>query len=310
MARYLAIRVGQAVLVLIGISLASFLLIHLVPGDPARVLAGPRATAHEVSILRAQLGLTHSLPHQYLVFVKGLATGNLGNSIIQRRPVADVVGPSILPSAYLIVYSLVIAIVIAVPLAVLAARRHNRAADHAVRALSMVTFVMPTFWLGILLALLLSVELHVFPSSGYGDGFAGHLESLTLPAFAVGVFVAPVLLRTLRSSLLEGLDSDYISAARARGLSERRVVYRHGLRNSLLPMVTLLGILMGGLLSATVVAENVFAIPGLGSLLVTAVSARDFTTVQAIALLFGVVVVVANLLTDLLYLALDPRIRL
>ena len=150
----------------------------------------------------------------------------------------------------------------------------------------------------------------MFPSSGYEDGFTGHLKTLTLPAFAVGVFVAPVLLRTLRSSLLEGLDSDYVSAARARGLSERRVVYRHGLRNSLLPMVTLLGILMGGLLSATVVAENVFAIPGLGSLLVTSVSARDFPTVQAIAVIFGVVVVVANLLTDLLYLALDPRIRL
>jgi peptide/nickel transport system permease protein len=310
MARYLALRVGQAFLVLIGISLASFLLIHLVPGDPARVIAGPRASAAAVHDLREQLGLTKSLPDQYFSFMKGLVTGDLGISITQRRPVADVLGPRIMPSLYLIAFSLVIAVVIAAPLAVLAARRHNRAADHAARALSTVTFVMPTFWLGILLALLLSVEVRLLPSSGYADGFAGHLRSLTLPAFAVAVYVAPVLLRTLRASLLEGLGSDYVSAARARGLSERRVVYRHALRNSLLPAVTLLGILFGGLLSATVVAENVFAIPGLGTLLVTAVNQRDFPTVQALAVLFGVIVVVVNLTTDLVYLALDPRIRL
>lgn len=310
MARYLALRVGQAILVLIGISLASFLLIHLVPGDPARVVAGPRATPAAVEALREQLGLTQSLPAQYLRFAKGLVTGDLGDSIIQRRPVAEVVGPRIMPSVYLIAFSMLLAVLIAVPLGMLAARRHNRPTDHAVRALSTVTFVMPPFWVGILLALLVSVELHLLPSSGYGEGFAGHFESLILPAVTVAVWVAPVLLRTLRGSLLDGLGSDYVSAARARGLSERRVVYRHALRNSLLPAVTLLGVLIGGLLSMTLVAENVFAIPGLGSLLVTAVNERDFPTVQAIAVLFGVAVVLVNLATDLLYLALDPRIRL
>jgi peptide/nickel transport system permease protein len=310
MARYLAFRIGQAILVVIGISLVSFLLIHLVPGDPARVLAGSRATPQAVEALREQLGLTESLPQQYLTFVKGFVTGDLGTSIIQRRPVSEVVGPRIMPSVYLIAFTLLLATAFAVPLAVLSARRHNHAADHAVRGVSTVMFVMPTFWLGILLALLFSVELHLLPSSGYGEGLAGHFESLVLPAVAVMFLVAPVLLRTLRGSLLEGLGSDYVSAGLARGLSERRVVYRHALRNSLLPAVTLLGVLVGMLLSATVVAENVFAIPGLGTLLVTAVNERDFPTVQAVAVIFGVAVVVVNLLTDLIYLALDPRIRL
>jgi peptide/nickel transport system permease protein len=310
MARYVAVRVLQAILVIVGISLAAFLLIHLLPGDPARLLAGPRASERSVEALRDQLGLDDSLPSQYASFMGGLATGDLGDSITQRRPVSEVVGPRILPTVYLIAFSIAIAIVLAVPLAVLAARRHDRAADEAVRGLSTITFVMPTFWLGLLLALLFSIRFHLLPSSGYGSGFLGHVESLTLPAIAVGVYVAPVLIRTLRSSLLEALASDYVSAARARGLSERRVVYRHALRNSTISTVTLLGVFIGGLLSATVVAENVFAIPGLGSLLVNSVSSRDFQTVQAIAVLFGVVVVLVNLGTDLLYLLLDPRIRL
>jgi peptide/nickel transport system permease protein len=310
MGRYVAARVGQAILVIVGISIASFLLIHLVPGDPARLLAGPRASESAVQALRDQLGLNDSLPSQYASFMKGLATGDLGNSIAQRRPVSEVVGPRVLPSLYLIVFSLVIAILLAVPLAVLAARRHDRVADEVVRGLSTVTFVMPTFWLGLLLVLLFSIRFHILPSSGYGDDFGEHVRSLVLPAIAVGAYVAPVLMRTLRSSLLEALGSDYVSAARARGFSERRVVYRHALRNSTISTVTLLGVFIGGLLSATVVAENVFAIPGLGSLLVSSVNARDFQTVQAIAVLFGVVVVLVNLGTDLLYLLLDPRIRL
>jgi peptide/nickel transport system permease protein len=310
MGRYVAVRVCQAILVIVGISLAAFLLIHLVPGDPARLLAGPRASERAVDALRDELGLNDSLPSQYASFMGGLAKGDLGNSIAQRRPVSEVVGPRILPTLYLILFSLAIAILLAVPLAVLAARRHDRVADEVVRGLSTITFVMPTFWLGLLLALLFSIRFHLLPSSGYGDGLLGHLKSLTLPAIAVGVYVAPVLIRTLRSSLLEALGSDYVSAARARGLSERRVVYRHALRNSTISTVTLLGVFIGGLLSATVVAENVFAIPGLGSLLVGSVSSRDFQTVQAIAVLFGVVVVLVNLATDLLYLLLDARIRL
>jgi peptide/nickel transport system permease protein len=310
MGRYVAARVGQAIFVILGISLASFLLIHLVPGDPARLLAGPRASEQAVQALRDQLGLNDSLPSQYVSFMSGLATGDLGTSIAQRRPVSEVVGPRVMPSVYLIAFSLAIAILLAVPLAVLAARRHDRVADEVVRGLSTITFVMPTFWLGLLLVLLFSIRFHVLPSSGYGEGFVGHLKALALPALAVGAYVAPVLMRTLRSSLLESFGSDYISAARARGFSERRVVYRHAFRNSTISTVTLLGVFVGGLLSATVVAENVFAIPGLGSLLVSSVNARDFQTVQAIAVLFGIAVVLVNLGTDLLYLVLDPRIRL
>jgi peptide/nickel transport system permease protein len=310
MTRYVLSRVAQAALVIVGISIAAFLLIHFVPGDPARVIAGPRASPDTVARVRAQLGLDDSLVHQYGTFVSGFVTGNLGDSLTQHDRVAAIIGHRIVPSLLLVVYSLVIALVVAVPLAVLAATHRNGVVDHVIRIATTVSFVMPTFWLALLLVLLLGLQLGLFPTSGYDAGLGGHLRSLTLPAASIGLYVAPVLLRALRSSLIDALRADYVAAARSHGFSERRVVVRHALRNSLLPLVTLVGVFAGGLLSASVVAENVFAIPGLGSLLVTAVTDRDFPTVQALTMLFGVFVVAINLATDLLYMALDPRVRL
>jgi peptide/nickel transport system permease protein len=309
MTRYLLSRVAQAAVVLVCISIAAFLLIHLVPGDPARVVVGPRASAEAVARVRAQLGLDTSLPHQYATFVSGVITGNL-DSLTQHDRVAALIGHRIVPSVLLVGYSLVIALLVAVPLAIVAATHRNRVVDHVIRIATTVSFVMPTFWLALLLVLLLGLQLGIFPTSGYGTGFGGHLQSLTLPAVSIGLYVAPVLLRALRSSLIDALQSDYVAAARSHGFSQRRVVVRHALRNSLLPLVTLLGVFAGGLLSASVVAENVFSIPGLGSLLVTAVTDRDFPTVQALTMLFGAFVVGINLATDLVYLALDPRVRL
>jgi peptide/nickel transport system permease protein len=310
MSRYLVARLAQALVVLIGISFAAFMLIHLVPGDPARVTLGPRASPEAVAHLRAQLGLDASLPSQYASFVAGLFTGHLGDSLTQHDAVMSIIANRIGPSVLLVVYSLVIALVVALPLAVLAATHRNGRLDHTIRMLTTVTFVMPTFWLALLLVLLFALQLGLFPTSGYGAGFGGHLWSLTLPSLSIGLYVAPVLLRALRSSLIDALRSDYVAAARSHALSERRVVLRHALRNSLLPLVTLIGVFAGGLLSATVVVENVFSIPGLGSLLVTAVTDRDFPTVQALTVLFGVFVVGINLATDLIYMALDPRVRL
>jgi peptide/nickel transport system permease protein len=310
MVRYAIGRAGQAVLVLVGLSLIAFLLIHLVPGDPVRLVLGPRAPAANVRALTHQLGLDRPWPQQYWNYLSGLLHGDLGRSITQSIPVADVVAPRLPVSLLLIAYGLVVATVVAVPAAVFSALHKNRTADHVLRVGSTTTATMPTFWLGLFLVLVFSIRLGWFPVSGYGDTFASHIYHLTLPAIAVGLSVAPLIMRVLRASMVEALGSDYVEAARARGLSSTRVTVRHALRNSALAPLTILGILVSVLLSGTVIAESVFALPGLGSLLVTSVVARDYPTVQALVLIFGVVVVAVNVVTDLIYPVLDRRVVL
>jgi peptide/nickel transport system permease protein len=310
MGAFVGKRLLEVIPVLIGITLVAFAVIHLVPGDPAQILLGSRATPSAVASLNAQLGLDQSLPAQYWEFVSGAATFSFGRSFQFREPVAGVIGPRILPSLFLIGYSLLVALLIAVPLAILSAKRRDRWADHAVRLFTTTTFAMPSFWLGLLLVLIFGLELGWLPTSGYGDTALEHFKSLTLPAVTVGLWIAAPLLRSLRTSLIDNLDAEYSEATRARGLSERRVLLKHVLRNSVISTVTLMSLMVGALLSGTVVVEQVFSIPGLGSLLVNSVTARDFPVVQALTLLFGLTVVLVSLLTDLLYAAIDPRVRL
>ena len=240
----------------------------------------------------------------------GALTLDFGDSIIQKTSIGPILGERIPVTAFLLLYSVVIAIVIAVPLAVLSALQKNRPTDHAIRLFSMVTFAMPSFLLGLLLILFFGLQLGWLPTSGYGEDFVGHVRSLTLPALTVGLYLAPILLRTLRVGIIETLDAEFIEAARARGLSERRILFKHVLRNSLVSTVTILGLNIGFLLSGLVIIENVFSLPGLGSELVNAILQRDYPMVQALALVFGVAVVVINLMTDLAYAKLDPRVRL
>jgi peptide/nickel transport system permease protein len=310
MSRFLRTRLLEVIPVLVGITLAAFAIIHLVPGDPARIVLGSRATPAAVADLHAQFGLDRSLPAQYWDFVSGAVTFSFGDSFQFRQSVGAVVGPRILPSLFLIAYSLVVALLIAVPLAIVSARRRDRWADHAVRLFTTTTFAMPSFWLGLLLSLIFALRLGWLPTSGYGDTPLEHFKSLTLPAITVALWIAAPLLRSLRTSLIDNLDAEYTEATRARGFSERRVVFRHVLRNSAISTVTLLSLMVGVLLSGTVVVENVFSIPGLGSLLVGSVTARDFPVVQALTLLFGFTVVLVSLATDLVYAAIDPRVRL
>jgi peptide/nickel transport system permease protein len=211
---------------------------------------------------------------------------------------------------FLLLYSVAVSIFVAVPLAIASALRRNRATDHAIRLFSMVTFAMPSFLLGLLLILVFSLNLHFLPTSGYGEGFVGHLRGLTLPAITVGLYLAPILLRTLRVGIIETLGVEFVEAARARGLSAPRIVLKHVLRNSMVSTLTLLGLNIGFLLSGLVIVENVFALPGLGSELVSSIVGRDYPTIQALTLVFGVAVVAINLLTDVLYAVLDPRVRL
>jgi peptide/nickel transport system permease protein len=310
MSAFLRKRLLEVIPVLIGITFVAFAIIHLVPGDPARILLGSRATPAAVASLNVQLGLDKSLPAQYWDFVSGAVTFSFGTSFQYRQPVGDVVGPRIWPSLFLIVYSLVIAVLLAVPLAIVSARRRDRWPDHVVRLFTTTTFAMPSFWLGLLLVLIVGLELRWLPTSGYGDTPLEHFKSLTLPAITVALWITAPLLRSLRTNLIDNLDAEYTEATRARGLSEARILFKHVMRNSVISTVTLMSLMIGALLSGTVVVEQVFSIPGLGSLMVTSVTARDFPVVQTLTLVFGFAVVMVSLLTDMVYALIDPRVRL
>jgi peptide/nickel transport system permease protein len=310
MGAYLGRRIVLALPVLLGVTFGAFLLVHLVPGDPARVALGSHATEGAVAALRQQLHLDQPLLQQYATFLGDALTFHFGRSIQLHESVAQIVGARVLPTLWLIAYSVVVALAIAVPLAVLAAVRRNGIVDNALRLSMMVTFAMPSFWLGLILILVFGLQLGWFPTSGYGESTLDHVRSLTLPAITIGLWLSPLLMRSLRSSLIETLGSEFVEACRARGMSSRRVLFKHVLRNSLISTVTLLGVSVAFLLSGTVVVENVFGIPGLGSLLVSSVERRDFPVIQGLAVVFGLGVIAVNLLTDIAYATIDPRVRL
>lgn len=309
MARFLGLRLLHTLPVIVGITLISFVLIHAVPGDPIRIMLGAKASQAHVDDVKHQLGIDRPLPEQYVRFVGGVPRGDLGTSIILRRPVAAVVGERIGPSLFLLGYATLIAVLFALPLGILSALRRNRLTDHLIRLLTLVVFAMPAFWLGLILIRKFSLDLGWFPVSGYGQGFLDHLRHLTLPAITIGVFLAAMLIRSLRSSLLEVFSAEYIEAARARGLSESRVVLKHALRNSLIATITVLAVNLGWLISSAVVIEKVFDVPGLGQLLVDSIYTRDFPTIQGLTLVFGLIVIAINLLADMSYALVDPRVR-
>jgi peptide/nickel transport system permease protein len=307
---FLGRRLLHTVPVIVGITLASFVLIHLVPGDPIRIMLGGKATKEHVAEVSHTLKLDRPLPTQYLTFVGGATHGDLGESIILQRPVSGVVSERIGPSLFLLAYATLIGIVLALPLGIISALKRNRPIDHGIRLLTLVAFAMPSFWLGLLLIRTFSLDLGLFPVSGYGTGFFGHMRSLTLPALTVGLFLTSMLVRSLRASLLDVFSEEYIEAARARGLPESRVVLKHSLRNALIATLTVLAVNLGWLIGGAVVIEKVFDIPGLGQLLVDSIFTRDFPILQGLTLVFGLLVIAINLLSDLAYCVIDPRVRL
>lgn len=310
MARFLGLRVLHAIPVVIGITLVAFVLIHAVPGDPIRIMLGGKAPPERVAAVKHELGIDRPLPTQYLDFVGGITHGDFGESIILRRPVSGVIAERLGPSLFLLAYGTLIAVVVALPLGIVSALRRNRLPDHTIRIVTLIGFAMPAFWLGLLLIRKLSLDLGVFPVSGYGKGFFDHVVHLTLPAFTVGVFLAAMLIRSLRSSLTDVFATEYIEAARARGLAESRVVLKHALRNSSISTITVLAVNLGWLISSAVVIEKVFDIPGLGQLLVDSIYTRDFPTIQGLTFVFGLIVIAINLLADFSYALIDPRVRL
>jgi len=299
--------------VLAVVAVVVFLLIHMTPGDPAAVMLGPEAREEDVQALREQLGLTAPLYVQFFHWVGGLLQGDLGESIFIHRPVSEVLADAIAPTASLALLAELFALVIAVPAGIMAARRRGTAADRAFMTGALLGISVPSFLLGLFLVLVFAVGLGWLPVAGFSpleDGLGEHLTYLVLPAIALGAMQAALIARTIRSSMLDVFTRNFMKTAKAKGLPERVRTYKHALKNAALPVLTVIGQTFGTLIAGAAVVETVFNIPGVGQLVVNSVERRDFVVIQGVVLVIAVSYVLINLVIDLLYSALDPRIRL
>jgi peptide/nickel transport system permease protein len=304
MLRYLVRRLLLTVPVLLGVATLVFALIHLVPGDPAQAMLGDGASQEEVERLRVNLGLNKPLLEQYSSFLGGALRGDLGTSFRYNTPVTTQILEKLPNTVRLAVAAMLAAMVFAIPLGILAAVYRGTVIDHVAMTLALVGISMPNFWLGPLLAILFAVYLGWLPVSGTGT-----IWHLVLPAITLGAALSAILARMTRASLLEELRELYVLAARARGLSGARAVLRHAFRNSLIPIVTIIGLQFGAVLTGTIITETIFAWPGIGRLLIQAINFRDYPLIQGCILFISITYVAMNLLTDLTYGFLDPRIR-
>lgn len=304
MLRFILSRIFSAFIVVIGVSLIVFMFIHFVPGDPVEVMLGESANPADREALRHALGLDRPLSAQMLSYYERLLHFDLGTSLHSQRPIAEILLERIPATVELTLASLCVAVMIAFPLGIIAATRRNTVWDQTAMGFSLLGISIPHFWLGPLLILVFSLGLGLFPVSGR-EG----LSSLVLPAITLGTALAAILSRMVRASLLEVLNEDYVRTARAKGLTERRVIIGHALRNALMPVITLLGLQLGALLGGAVITETVFSWPGIGQLTIEAINRRDYPVVQACVLLISVTYVVVNTLTDMVYAWFDPRLR-
>ncbi len=304
MGSYLLRRGMDLVLTLFGVSIVIFMIIRLVPGDPARLIVGTEATEADVRNIRGQLGLNAPLPVQYLRYLDALAKGDLGRSLRNRQPVTVLLRARLPNTLTLAGASLAVTLVIGVGIGMLAAIRRGTAFDTASMIFALIGVSMPGFWLGLMLIFFFAVRLGWLPTSG-----AGGIKHLILPAVTLGVGNAAIIARLTRANLLEVLHQEYVRTARAKGLRPRSVLIGHAMRNAIIPTLTVLGLQWGALLAGSVVIETVFAWPGVGRLLVDSVAVRDYPVIQACVLLFALVFMLTNLLVDVAYALLDPRIR-
>lgn len=304
MGRFLARRLVLTVPVLLGVATLVFSLIHLIPGDPAQAMLGEAAPQSDVEELRRRLGLDRPLVEQYGAFLQGLARGDLGTSLRTGMPVTDQIVERMPATFELAAAAMLVAMAFSMPLGILAAVRRGTLVDHAAMTVSLTGVSVPNFWLGPLLAIVFAVELGWLPVSGRGTW-----AHLVLPAISLGAALAAILARMTRATMLEELREQYVQAARARGVSRTRAILRHAFRNSLIPVVTLVGLQFGAVLTGAVITETIFAWPGIGRLLIQSIGFRDYPLVQGCILLIALTYVGVNLLTDVVYGVLDPRIR-
>jgi ABC-type dipeptide/oligopeptide/nickel transport system permease component len=301
-------RLVHLVIVLFGITLVTFFLLRLIPGDPALAILGSSYTHTRAVAIDNFLGLNKPIWTQYGLFMGRLFHGNLGFSFFYDEPATTVIGQHIAPTLFLVVYSAVLAALISFPIGFVAGLHRGGVLDQSSRIFFTLSFAMPAFWLGIILILLFSVHVHAFPISGFGSGFIGHLYYLFLPALTIALGFSTVLVRSLRSATIATLQAEFVDTARMKGIRWPRVLWRHVFRNAILAVVAVYGVNLAYLISGTVLVENVFSLPGLGTLLVNSVSDRDYPVVQGVTLLFAVIIVAINLLTDIVQAALDPRV--
>lgn len=308
MTGYILRRLAYMAPVLFMITLFTFFLVRLVPGDPVTAMLGPRGTPERRAALEKAMKLDRPIWEQYVAFLGGVAQGNLGDSLWKKQPVVRVLADRIQPTLFLVFYALVMTVVLTLPLAAWAALNKGSWPDQVVRVFTILSLAMPAYWIGLMLLQLFAVKQKVFPVSGWGEGFAGHLHALFLPALALTMAIASLTIRSLRNAILETMGQDFVRTARAKGLGETGVFSRHVLRNSALSTVTILGINLAFLIGGTTIVETIFAIPGLGQLIVNAVNQRDYPVIQGVTLTIGVIVLLINLVTDLSYALLDPRV--
>lgn len=310
MLRFVVRRLIQVIPVLIGVSVVVFLLVRLIPGGPAIAMLGSRATPELVARVNTELGLDLPLWQQYLAYLGRVFSGDFGISFFYQQDVVPIVLERVPLTLALITYSAIIALCIAVPLATIAATRRGGVVDQGIRTIFTAALGIPSFWLAIMLMLLLGVELRLFPIAGPGSGGVDTLWHLTLPALTIALSISAILARSLRSSLIEVFGADFVMTGKAAGLRARTMLSSYTLRNSLSPLITVLALNIGWVISATVIIEQVFGLPGLGSLLITSITTRDYAVIQFVTLIMAIFVITINLLTDLAYAVLDPRVTL
>lgn len=312
MKTYLLRRALAIIPVMLVVATVSFVLIRLAPGDPASVLAGPDATSEDLAQLRTALGMDQPLPVQLVKWYARLARGDLGQSIFLRRPVIQAVIERLEPTLLLTLWGTILSIAIGVPAGIVSARYHNTAVDQSFMAVALVGLSIPNFLLGLIMILVFGVWLGWLPVSGYvplDEGLWRNLRSLLMPAISLGLVQSALVARITRSSMLDVLREQYILSSRAKGLGERAVIYKHALKNAIIPTLTVVGITVALLIGGAVIIETVFNIPGVGRLIISAVLRRDYPVVQGVVLLIALTYTVINLLVDLAYLLIDPRIR-
>ncbi len=307
LADFIGRRLLQTVPVLIGISLVSFLLIILIPGDPARLVLGARATEDAVAALRHDWGLDRPMLAQYASYIGNILTGDLGDSMKFRVPVLDLILQYLPRTLFLIGYVLVLTLPATVAMAVVAAQNEGRWPDQLIRFVSVLGMTIPVFWLAVLFARFFGITLGWFPVSGYGEGFADHLHHLFLPAVSTALWLVPLLTRNLRTALIEQMEADYVAASRAKGLPESHIFRRHILANSILPTLNLLGVMIAFMIGGSVVVEMVYAVPGLGALMIGSVLGRDYFVIQGLTLVYALATVLVTLAIDVLTNLIDPR---
>ena len=307
---YILVRLLQLLPVALGITIILFFVVRLIPGDPALIRLGIKATTESIENFRRQMGLDQPIMVQYFIFMTKLFKFDLGNSLIYATPVINLISERLPRTVVLAVYATTLSILITVPMALLSAFKKDKPVDQVIRVSFVVALGMPQFWIGTVLLMLFSVRLGIFPVSGFGETWQQTLRHLFLPAMTLAMSQSSWLVRSLRSDIINVMSSDYVDFARAKGLKERFVNLRHILRNALLPTVTILGLNFGKLLGGSVVVEKIFSLPGMGNLMIESIFARDYVVIQAITFFFAVIVILINLITDLLYSVLDPRVTL